>query len=300
MTPKQLLKQQSTAKTGKGQAKERVQNCLPNQTEIPQGSATFAPKSARDSQNKWYERLLMTLFLAGQVFFRILKGKLCRRNLIEQMATVGFGSLNSVLLIAFFAGMIFTIQSARELIRFGAIYAVGGAFAVAFCRELAPVLTAAIVAGQIGSAFAAEIGEMQVTEQIDALYMLRTNPIDYLVLPRVVACCIMLPVLTVFALVVGIVGGVFVAANFYDVPYRVFLDSVREFLQLGDLFSVVVKAFIFGGIVGIIGCGWGLTTKGGAKGVSRSTTAAVVTSWVVIFIVDFLLSVFIFHDLNFK
>jgi ABC-type transport system involved in resistance to organic solvents, permease component len=132
------------------------------------------------------------------VLLRILSGKIDRRKIMEHLVTVGLDSLRAVLLIAFFAGMIFTIQSARELIRFGAVGAVGGAFALAFCRELAPVLTAGVVAGQVGSAFAAEIGEMQVTEQIDALYMLRTNPVDYLVVPRVIACCVMLPILTYF------------------------------------------------------------------------------------------------------
>ena len=249
-------------------------------------------------ENLWIQRLLRSFLLAGQVFMRLLRGKISTRHILEHLATVGLDSLNSVLLIAYFAGMIFTIQTARELIHYGAVSAIGGAFALAFCRELAPVLTAGVVAGQVGSAFAAEIGEMQVTEQIDALYMLRTNPIDYLVVPRVIACGLMLPILTIFALVVGIGGGVFVAVNFYYLPVSVFLDSVRDFLSLRDLFVVIVKAFVFGVIIAIIGCGWGLTTTGGAKGVSRSTKSAVVTSWVCIFIVDFILSVAIFQEVG--
>ena len=256
------------------------------------------PQREENFEHQWGERFIISLLLLGQVVTRLLKGKFSCRHIIEQMAIVGLDSLYSVLLIAYFAGMIFTIQTARELLHYGAISTIGGAFALAFCRELAPVLTASVVAGQVGSGFAAEIGEMQVTEQIDALYMLRTNPVDYLVVPRVIACCLMLPILTIFALVVGICGGVFVATNFYHLAAFIFLDSVRDFLEFRDLFSIIIKSFIFGAIVAVIGCGWGLTTKGGAKGVSRSTKAAVVTSWIAIFVVDFFLSLVIFNELN--
>ncbi|WP_449418661.1 MlaE family lipid ABC transporter permease subunit [Phormidium nigroviride] len=274
-----------------------VKNSVPVKTEL----ATY--RDGRDRafdetlEDRWFQRFLVTLLLGGQVWLRLLKGKVCRKLVIEHLVTVGLGSLRAVLLIALFAGMIFTIQSARELIRFGAVGAVGGAFAIAFCRELAPVLTAGVVAGQVGSGFAAEIGEMQVTEQVDALYMLKTNPVDYLVLPRVVACCIMLPILTIFSVVVGIGGGAFAAAIFYHLPPGMFLESVRTFLEPWDLVTVVVKGVIFGAIIGIIGCGWGLTTTGGGKGVGRSATAAVVTSWVSIFMADFFLSLLMFHEL---
>ena len=248
--------------------------------------------------NRWFQRFLVTLFLGGQVLLRVLTGKIDHRKIMEHLVTVGLDSLRSVLLIAFFAGMIFTIQSARELIRYGAVGAVGGAFAVAFCRELAPVLTAGVVAGQVGSAFAAEIGEMQVTEQIDALYMLRTNPVDYLVVPRVIACCVMLPILTIFSVAVGILGGLFVAIYFYELEPSVFLESVRTFLGPWDLVTVAIKSFIFGLIIALVGCGWGLTTAGGGKGVGQAATAAVVTSWVFIFVADFFLSLLMFHELG--
>jgi phospholipid/cholesterol/gamma-HCH transport system permease protein len=245
--------------------------------------------------NRWFQRFLVTLFLGGQVLLRILQGKIDRRKIMEHLVTVGLDSLGSVLLIAFFGGMIFTFQLARELIRFGAVGAVGGTFAVAFCGELAPLLTAGVVAGQVGSAFAAEIGEMQVTEQIDALYMLRTNPVDYLVVPRVIACCIMLPILTIFSVAVGILGGLFVAVNFYELEPSVFLESVRTVLGPWDLVTVAIKSFIFGLIIALVGCGWGLTTAGGGKGVGQAATAAVVTSWVFIFVADLFLSLLMFH-----
>lgn len=152
------------------------------------------------------------------------------------------------------------------------------------------------MAGQVGSAFAAEIGAMRVTEQIDALYMLKTDPIDYLVLPRVIACCLIVPLMTVFALVTGIIGGVFAASKFYQIIPEIFLESVRNFLEPSDLFIILLKGFIFGGLVAVIGCSWGLTTKGGSKEVGESATKAVVTSWVSIFIMDFFLSLLLFEQ----
>lgn len=250
-------------------------------------------------EHQWNIGFFVAILLGGQILVHLLQGKIPRsRNLLEQIMIVGLGSLISVLLIAFFAGMIFTVQVARELIKYGAISAVGGAFALAFCRELAPILTASIVAGQVGSAFAAEIGEMQVTEQLDALSMLKTDLIDYLVIPRVIACCLMLPVLTIFALTVGLAGGVFVAAYFYNINSSVFLNSVRDFLELRDLLSIVLKSLVFGAFISLIGCGCGMATKGGSKGVSRATTTAVVSTWISIFGADFFLSLAIFHELG--
>ncbi len=239
-------------------------------------------------------RFFAAVLLMGQVLLRLLRGKFNYRLTLEQMTISGPGSLIPVLLVTGCAGMIFTVQTARELARFGAVNAVGGAFALAFCRELAPILTASIVAGQVGSAFAAEIGAMQVTEQIEALYMLKTNPIDYLVLPRVVACCVMLPILTIVALVTGITGGIFAAARFYQLAPNIFLNSVKDFLTPTDLVSILLKGVVFGILVGIIGCSWGLTTFGGVKEVGQAATAAVVNTWIAIFLVDFFLSLILF------
>jgi phospholipid/cholesterol/gamma-HCH transport system permease protein len=252
-------------------------------------------QSKENLDKLWFVRFCAAILLFGQVFLRLLQGKTFYRRIIEHMVTAGPASLSPVLLVNGFAGMIFTIQTARELVQYGAVNAVGGAFALAFCRELAPILTASIIAGQVGSAFAAEIGAMRVTEQIDALYMLKTDPIDYLVLPRVIACCLMVPIATIFGLVIGIIGGIFAAAQFYQILPEVFLESVRAFLEPSDLFIILLKGFIFGVIVAVIGCSWGLTTKGGAKQVGESATIAVVTSWVSIFIVDFFISLILFE-----
>jgi phospholipid/cholesterol/gamma-HCH transport system permease protein len=240
-------------------------------------------------------RCFSAFLLFGQILVHFICGKTYCRKILEHTVTAGPASLLPVLLVSCFAGMIFTIQTARELVRFGAVNSVGGAFALAFCRELAPILTASIIAGQVGSAFAAELGAMRVTEQIDALYMLKTDPIDYLVLPRVIACCLMMPIMMIFALVTGIIGGAFAAMQFYQVAPETFLDSVREFLLPSDIFIILLKGLIFGAIVAVNGCSWGLTTQGGAKEVGESATTAVVTTWVAIFIMDFILALLLFE-----
>lgn len=241
-------------------------------------------------------RFFLILLLFGQVWLHFIQGKTCYRKIIEHMVTAGPVSLPPVLLVNGFAGMIFTIQTARELVRFGAVDSVGGAFALAFCRELAPILTASIIAGQVGSAFAAEIGAMQVTEQIDALYMLRTDPIDYLIVPRVVACCVMVPIATIFALVIGVAGGIFAGMVLYQITPETFLESVRSFLHPSDLIVIILKGFLFGIMIAVNSCSWGLATRGGAKQVGEAATAAVVTSWVAIFVIDFVLSLLLFDN----
>ena len=243
----------------------------------------------------WLERLTAAIFLGGQTIVHLLKAKIHRRNTMEQMAAVGPDSLWIALVTAAFVGMVFTIQVAREFLYFGAGQAVGGVLALALTRELAPVLTAVVIAGRVGSAFAAEIGTMRVTEQIDALYILKTDPIDYLVLPRVVACCLMLPILTLLSLIVGITGGLIISSSLYGISQAIFLDSIRNFMQIWDVLSALVKSIVFGGLVAVIGCSWGLTTTGGAKGVGQSTTTAVVTALLAIFIANFFLSWLMFQ-----
>lgn len=251
--------------------------------------------TSKSSLGAWSLRLLAAIFLIGQVIIHLFKGRIHRRNTLEQMAAVGPDSLLIALLTAVFVGAVFTIQVAREFINFGAGNAVGGVLAVALTRELSPVLTAVVLAGRVGSAFAAEIGTMKVTEQIDALLMLKTDPIDYLVIPRVLACCIMLPILTLLSLVTGMLGGLLIATNLYNLSDSQFLDSARNFLGMWDILSTMIKALCFGLLVAVIGCNWGLTTTGGAKGVGQSTTTAVVTALLIIFISNFFLSWIMFQ-----
>lgn len=248
------------------------------------------------SLGAWSQRLLAAVFLGGQVVVHLLKIKIHRRNTLEQMASVGPQSLVIALVTAIFVGAVFTIQVAREFINFGAGNIVGGVLAIALTRELAPVLTAVVIAGRVGSAFAAEIGTMRVTEQIDALLMLRTDPIDYLVIPRVLACLLMLPILTLLSLLTGMFGGLLVATNLYSLSETVFLDSARNFLTISDIVNALIKAGFFGVLIAVIGCSWGLTTKGGAKGVGQSTTTAVVTALLAIFVSNFFLSWIMFQS----
>ncbi|MBA4444977.1 MlaE family lipid ABC transporter permease subunit, partial [Cylindrospermopsis raciborskii CS-506_D] len=250
---------------------------------------------SKSSLGLWGQRLVEAIFLGGQVTLHLLRGKIHRRNTLEQLAVVGPDSLFIALLTAIFVGAVFTIQVAREFINFGAGNLVGGVLAVALTRELSPVLTAVILAGRVGSAFAAEIGTMRVTEQIDALLMLKTDPIDFLVIPRLLACLLMLPILTLLSLVTGMWGGLIIATNLYNLSDTVFLDSARNFLDLRDITSAMIKAACFGILIAIIGCSWGLTTTGGAKGVGQSTTTAVVTALLVIFISNFFLSWLMFQ-----
>jgi phospholipid/cholesterol/gamma-HCH transport system permease protein len=244
---------------------------------------------------QWSRRLLAAILLGGQVVIHLISRPLHRRNTVEQMAAVGPESLLIALLTASFVGMVFTIQVTREFINFGASTAVGGVLALTLARELAPVLTAVILAGRVGSAFAAEIGTMKVTEQIDALQILKTDPIDYLVIPRVVACALMLPVLTLLSFLTGMTGGLLIATNLYGISQTVFLNSAQNFLSIWDLISAIIKAFIFGLLIAVIGTSWGLTTTGGAKGVGQSTTTAVVTALLAIFITNFFLSWLMFQ-----
>lgn len=226
------------------------------------------------------------VLLSGQVVWRSLTGKRYPRHYREQLFRVGPGAIAPVVIVALCASAIFTIQTARELVRFGAVSALGGAFGLAFCRELNPILVACILAGQVGSAFAAELGAMRVSEQIDALLVLQTNPIDFLVIPRVLACCVMLPVLTLMSLAIGLVGGMFTAMQFYQVAPPIFWAAIQATLSLEDLAIVLLKSLIFGWVVAMIGCTWGLTAQGGAQAVGEAATQAVVTTWLTIFVVD--------------
>lgn len=244
---------------------------------------------------RWIQRLLAAILLGGQVVIHLLSRPIHRRNALDQMAAVGPASLVIALVTAAFVGMVFTIQVTREFINFGAGAAIGGVLALTLARELAPVLTAVVLAGRVGSAFAAEIGTMKVTEQIDALQILKTDPIDYLVIPRVVACGLMLPLLNLLSFMTGMGGGLLIATNLYGISRPVFLNSAQNFLDPWDLISSMIKAFVFGVLIAVIGCSWGLTTTGGAKGVGQSTTTAVVTALLAIFISNFFLSWLMFQ-----
>lgn len=244
------------------------------------------------------QRLQAGVLLAGRIIYRLFTTKIDRRNTVDQMITVGPESLLITLVVATFIGMVFTIQISREFIRLGAGSTVGGILAIALARELSPILTAVIISGRIGAAFAAEIGTMRVSEQIDALYMLKTDPVDYLVIPRFVACCLMVPALSILSFFTGMAGGALIATTMFDMTLRVFMQSAQRFISVWDIFSCPLKGLIFGALIAIIGCNSGLTTTGGAKGVGQSTTMSVVSSILVIIISDFFLSWVMFQGVG--
>lgn len=211
-------------------------------------------------------------------------------ELISQMDIIGVGSLPIVLLTGFFTGGVLVLQTFPTLQYYGIHNEAGRSVAISLIRELGPVLTALMVSGRIGSAISAELGSMVVSQQIDAMRALGTDPNKKLVAPRVIALIVMLPLLTVAADIFGIVGGGSIASYVFDQNYNVFIASVRNGITSNDLIGGIIKPFFFGLIIGGIACHKGLTTTGGTVGVGRSTINAVVLSsiWVIIF--DFFLA----------
>ncbi|ERN05199.1 hypothetical protein AMTRI_Chr08g166480 [Amborella trichopoda] len=271
------------------QASDGSSSHLPEGNNAP-GQDHYTPLLSNWSPPRYLWRGISVFILAGQVIFRSLTGKIHYQNSLQQLERVGPRSVGVCLLTATFVGMAFTIQFVREFTRLGLNRSVGGVLALAFSRELSPVVTSIVIAGRIGSAFAAELGTMQVSEQTDTLRVLGTNPVDYLVTPRVIACCIALPILTLLCFVVGMAASALLADAVYGVSINIILDSAKRALRPWDIVSAMVKSTVFGGIISIVSCAWGVTTLGGAKGVGESTTSAVVISLVSIFIADFVLS----------
>ena len=220
-----------------------------------------------------------------------LKKKSAKRSSIfSQMVFAGVGSLAITAFVSFFTGIVIAMQSAYQLSRFGANIYVAPMVSVGLARELAPVLTALVVAGRVGAAIAAELGTMKVTEQIEALDTMALNPIRFLVVPRFLALLIMLPCLTILADIIGIFGGFLVGVfNLHLDPYRYITFSFK-FMQLKDVWTGLIKSVVFAITISMVGCYVGLNTKGGAEGVGKSTTLSVVTSFILIILFDCLLT----------
>lgn len=212
------------------------------------------------------------------------------RETVAQMDAIGFGTLPIVLLAGFFIGAVLALQTAGTLRSFGAQNYTGRLVATSLLRELGPVLTCILLAGRSGSGIAAELGAMCVSEQIDAMRALGTDPFRKLVRPRLIALMTMAPVLTIFANVIGVIGGLVVAITFLQIPSSVYLASAREALNYDDLWGTFLKTGVFGLIVAVVGCRCGLRTRGGTVGVGQSTTTSVVVSIVLILVSDFFLT----------
>lgn len=209
---------------------------------------------------------------------------------ISQAYLLGYQSLVIVLLTSLFTGMVISLESAVQAVQYGFGNIVGGAVAYASARELGPMLTGIVVAGRAGSAIAAEIGSMVVTEQIEALRSMGIEPARYLVVPRLLALLVMLPLLTVFADVVSIIGGMWVAKAYANISYSDFMLSARTSISMADVDKGLFKAVVFAVIIALVGSYQGLRTRGGAAGVGKSTTGAVVIAMILIFIANFALS----------
>lgn len=215
-------------------------------------------------------------------------------ELVRQMVRIGVDSLPVVLLTALFTGMVMALQTYSTLKRFNAEGFVGSLVALSMVRELAPVISSLLIAGRCGSAMGAELGTMRVTEQIDALEVLATDPVHYLVVPRVWATVFMLPLLIVVADAIGIVGGYLVSVVYFGSNPVTYVENTFRYMDLDDLVSGLVKAAVFGLIIAVVGCQKGYYTRGGAEGVGKATTQAVVLASISILITDFFLTKILF------
>ncbi len=216
------------------------------------------------------------------------------RLIFKQMEFVGVRSIFVVVLTGMFTGMVMALQGYHGFRMFSAEGMVGATVALGMTRELGPVLTSLMVTARAGSAMAAEIGTMKVTEQVDALYVMAANPIQYLIVPRVIAGVIMVPFLTVISDFVGIVGGYFVGVGLLNINAGIFMKNITKMVELSDIFNGLVKAACFGLILSLVGCYKGFHTTGGAEGVGRATTEAVVLASITILISDYFLTALMF------
>ncbi len=215
-------------------------------------------------------------------------------NVLIQMEKIGIGSIPLVLVTSLFVGAVASVQAAYQFQGYVPLRFLGAVVGKSVTLEVGPVLTALVVGGRVSAAIAAEVGTMKVTEQIDAMEMIAIDPVEYLVLPRLVAATLMLPVLTVFADFLAIFGGMVVAKFAVGVSYSTFEDGLTMFFKYQDVVGGLLKTFAFGFIIAFMGCYHGFRTKGGAEGVGQSTMKAVVSSCLLILVTNYLLAFLIF------
>jgi len=230
--------------------------------------------------------------LAWRAFLSLPLAWRHRRKVLDQFFEIGNASLLMVCILSFFIGAVLALQSGPVLVERGLGNYVGGMVGITMCKELAPVMISILIAGRIGSAMAAEIGSMQVYNEIDALRTMNINPVHYLVMPRMLALSIALPMLVIFATMVGWLGGAIVAAtnNSIAIPMQPYFENMREIVEVSDVVNGVFKSYCFALIIGVICCHQGMDTIGGPRGIGRSVTKAVVNSIIIIVIIDYILS----------
>ena len=243
----------------------------------------------------WIAEVGRIAMLVGETLRQSLAGLRSMRLVVDQMYIIGVQSLLLVLIVSVFTGAVAAVQAAYQFSTVVPLKYIGSVILRSVIIELGPVLTALIVGGRVGAAIAAELGTMRVTEQIDALEAMAINPVRYLVVPRVVAAVILLPVLTMIANAVAIFGGYVVSVTSIGVTTHTYVRGLQDFFYVKDLWSGLIKAVFFGAIIGWMGCYYGFRTEGGAEGVGVATTRAVVSSCVLVLILDYLLASVLFR-----
>ena len=236
------------------------------------------------------DRLGQFTLLAGQTARAAARPRFPWIEVLRQLEAIGARSSTIVLLTALFTGMVLALQTGIALARFGAKPYVGAVVGLSLARELGPVLTALMVGGRVGAGITAEIGAMQVTEQVDAIRSMGADPVQKLALPRVLAATFALPLLTVLADVLGVLGGLVLAWSQFGIDPNFYLQTISNTVNIEDLFSGVLKTFVFGWLIAMVGCSTALQTTGGTVGVGRATTRTVVAASIGVLVTDFFLT----------
>ncbi|RMA92565.1 MlaE family ABC transporter permease [Hydrogenothermus marinus] len=232
------------------------------------------------------------LFLETLKFIFIKPPKF--RHIIKQMAEIGADAAILIALTGFFTGGVLVVETYPTFHKFNAEFLIGALVSLSLSRELSPVLVSLLITARSGSAMAANIGTMRITEQIDALEVLAVNPIRYLIAPRIIASILVVPALTILSIVSGIAGGYFVATELYHINPYLFVTKMKDLTEFYDILGGLYKSIVFGILLTVVSCYFGYITKGGAEGVGKSTTTAVVVSSVLILIVDYFLTALIY------
>jgi phospholipid/cholesterol/gamma-HCH transport system permease protein len=231
-----------------------------------------------------------TLILLFQTTVLIVRGRIDWPETVRQCEMIGVKSFAVVGITALFTGLAMSLQIARELVLFGADTAIGGVVALALVREIGPITAGVVLAGRVGSAIAAELTSMMITDQIDAMHVMRVDPVEFLVVPRYLAGLFMMPVLSIYAMAIGLIAGILIAQGAANLPPATFLDSVKQTILDRDFSVHLIKSFINATIVIMFSCAVGLSTRGGAEDVGIATTRTIVWTMTTIFVMNYIVT----------